>query len=112
MTLSRAYGVKLWTFWQNLSQLRRAYPSSWETLIDNAAVLQLFGIGNERIRREYAALAGLEPRDLARFQGTEQLLVVRGEARRCWLPNYLRDPAYAGKAAPNPFYQGARERGI
>ncbi|WP_375413007.1 type IV secretory system conjugative DNA transfer family protein [uncultured Bradyrhizobium sp.] len=37
------HGVRLWAVLQDLSQLRTAYPKSWETFLGNAGVLQAFG---------------------------------------------------------------------
>lgn len=37
------FGLKLWVILQDLSQLRRDYPDSWETFIGNAGVKQFFG---------------------------------------------------------------------
>jgi type IV secretion system protein VirD4 len=36
------FGVKLWAVLQDISQLRRHYPSSWETFLGNASVVQCF----------------------------------------------------------------------
>lgn len=105
MTLARSYGVQVWSFWQSLSQLRRYYPNSWETLLDNTAILQMFGAKNQRLRNEFAALSGWDREEVADLSPEEQLLIVEGEPRRCWLPNYLRDPAYEGLAAPNPLFE-------
>ena len=41
--LMAGYKVKLWTVLQDLSQLKSAYPQSWETFIGNTGVLQAFG---------------------------------------------------------------------
>lgn len=43
ITLMRGYGVRVWTFWQDLSQLRRTYPDDWESLLNNCATHQYFG---------------------------------------------------------------------
>lgn len=37
------YGLKLWTIWQDLSQLKRHYRESWETFLGNAGTLIFFG---------------------------------------------------------------------
>lgn len=37
------FGVKLWAVLQDLSQLKRHYPKSWETFLGNAGVIQAFG---------------------------------------------------------------------
>lgn len=37
------FGLKLWIILQDISQLKRDYPSSWETFLGNAGVKQFFG---------------------------------------------------------------------
>lgn len=40
--LMAGYGVKLWSVWQDLGQLKRHYRESWETFLGNAGILQCF----------------------------------------------------------------------
>ena len=37
------FGVKLWSIWQDLSQLKKNYRDSWETFIGNAGTFTAFG---------------------------------------------------------------------
>lgn len=37
------FGLKIWSIIQDLSQLKRDYPESWETFLGNAGVIQCFG---------------------------------------------------------------------
>ena len=37
------FGVRLWTIWQDLSQLKDIYPKRWETFIGNASLFTVFG---------------------------------------------------------------------
>lgn len=37
------FGLKLWAILQDLPQLQRHYPASWETFMGNAGLLQFFG---------------------------------------------------------------------
>lgn len=37
------FGLKLWIILQDISQLKRDYPNSWETFLGNAGVKQFFG---------------------------------------------------------------------
>lgn len=46
------FGLKLWTFLQDLSQLQRDYPKSWETFLANAGICQFFG-NSDRSTLEY-----------------------------------------------------------
>ncbi|HQY32179.1 MAG TPA: type IV secretory system conjugative DNA transfer family protein, partial [Thermomicrobiales bacterium] len=38
MTLLRGFGVQTWTFWQSFSQMRRLYPTDWQSVIENCSV--------------------------------------------------------------------------
>lgn len=40
--LMAGFGLKLWTVWQDLGQIKRLYRESWETFLGNAGVLQFF----------------------------------------------------------------------
>ena len=31
VTLLRGYGLQVWSFWQDLSQVRNLYPQDWQT---------------------------------------------------------------------------------
>ncbi|PHQ31492.1 type IV secretory system conjugative DNA transfer family protein [Rhodopirellula bahusiensis] len=37
------FGLKLWAFWQDLTQAKEIYGERWETFIANAGVMQCFG---------------------------------------------------------------------
>lgn len=37
------FGVKIWSIWQDLSQLKKNYKDSWETFIGNAGMITAFG---------------------------------------------------------------------
>ncbi|MES2717836.1 MAG: type IV secretory system conjugative DNA transfer family protein [Pseudomonadota bacterium] len=41
------FGLKIWSIVQDLSQLKRHYPQSWETFLGNAGLLQFFGNTDE-----------------------------------------------------------------
>jgi type IV secretion system protein VirD4 len=46
VTLLRGAGLQVWSFWQDLSQLRQHYPHDWETMLNNAGLIQLLSVGN------------------------------------------------------------------
>ncbi|SFQ32980.1 type IV secretion system protein VirD4 [Variovorax sp. OK605] len=48
------YGLQIWTVLQDLSQLRRDYPASWETFLGNAGMKQFFG-NTDHTTLEYIA---------------------------------------------------------
>lgn len=102
LTLLRGYGVQTWTFWQDLSQLRQLYPQDWQTIVNNSAITQVFGMTNHLMAAECAALLGLAPDTLLRMPDGEQMLYRAGEgvtsAHRL---DYLRDRRFAGRFDAN-----------
>lgn len=48
MSFMPEYKLQLWTIWQDLNQMKKMYPTSWETFISNSAVTTWLGMeGNE-----------------------------------------------------------------
>lgn len=108
VTLLRGYGVRVWSFWQNLAQLRQCYPRDWETMIDNSKVIQAFGVTNYRMARELAEIFGIDdPRIMMRLP-KDGLIMVSGpeEARTLRRVDYLSDPLFEGRFDPNPLASG------
>lgn len=52
------FGVKLWAILQDLTQLRRHYPNSWETFLGNAGLIQAFGNSDATTTKYLSALLG------------------------------------------------------
>jgi len=46
MGLLAGYGVRIWTIWQDLSQLKHIYNQRWETFMGNSGILQFFGLND------------------------------------------------------------------
>jgi type IV secretion system protein VirD4 len=106
ITLLRGYGLRTWSFWQDLSQLKMAYPADWQTMVNNCEVLQAFGFANAGVARDGAELTGYHDwRALQDLEAEEMVLAIAGDqpviARK---PNYLFDPAFGGLFDPNGFY--------
>lgn len=108
MTLLRGYGLKVWAFFQDLSQLRRLYANDWQTIINNAAVFQTFGVTNHVMAREMSDILGdVDAFALRALARSEQVVFrAREHAQICRLPDYLRDPVFAGRFDPNPMFMG------
>jgi type IV secretion system protein VirD4 len=104
ITLMRGYGVKTWSFWQDVSQLKRIYAGEWETMINNCSVLQTFGANNFPSAKDMSALTGFyDPYRLLDMSFHEMVLQVAGdEAVIAQRPNYLTDPVFAGTFDDNP----------
>lgn len=109
MTLMRGYGVQTWSFWQDVSQIQRLYADDWQTMVNNARVIQAFGANTLLAARGVTELTGYAPPSaVLGVEPEEMILQIAGDepvlARK---PNYLADPAFAGLADPNPFYEAS-----
>ncbi|MGE3142027.1 MAG: type IV secretory system conjugative DNA transfer family protein [Hyphomonadaceae bacterium] len=107
MTLLRGYGLQVWPFFQDLSQLQRLYPNDWRTIFNNAGVFQLFGVANHLMARESADLIGDIDADVLRAMAkNRQVIAVSGDkAMNARLPDYLEDKPFAGHWDPNPMFE-------
>ncbi len=111
ITLCRGYGLQAWSFWQDLSQIKRLYEIGWETMVNNCDVLQIFGAKNFMVASEFAEIVGVEPDEIKDIGGDEQVLVMKGEdAVRARKFDYLKNSRFAGKFDPNPLYSLANTR--
>jgi type IV secretion system protein VirD4 len=57
ISVARAYGVRLWTVWQDLHQLESTYEKSWSSLLGNS-VFQTFGINDFKTADYLSKLLG------------------------------------------------------
>ncbi|NBD95291.1 MAG: type IV secretory system conjugative DNA transfer family protein [Gammaproteobacteria bacterium] len=108
VTLLRGYGVRTWSFWQDLSQLQTLY-ADWETLYNNTRYIQAFGIGTHLLANKVAGLLNL-PGDIdpLRLDADKLILAEAGRsARVATKPDYLNDPCFEGLYDDNAFYQPA-----
>jgi type IV secretion system protein VirD4 len=115
VTLMRGYGVKCWSFWQDLSQLQRIYPLDWQSIVNNCGVQQYFGMSLPQAAAEIDAyLGGASPRPMAQVADDDAVLIRRGHhAQIVRRPNYLRDRMFAGTFSSNPFFaDGSRVEGF
>ena len=112
ITLMAGYGVRAWTFWQSLAQIRTTYGAAYSTVLDNASVVQTFGAGHHHAAAELARVLGGTAEELLGLGADEQLVAMAGQpARRARKLNYLRDPRYRGRYDPNPLHEPEPQRG-
>jgi type IV secretion system protein VirD4 len=107
ITLLRGYGLQTWSFWQDLSQLKRLYPDDWETMYNNCRAHQFFGITTPYLAEQVSGLTLHDDLfEVLELDRDEMLLGLAGErpviAQR---PNYLSDTPFRGRFDPNPYYQ-------
>ncbi|WP_386683041.1 type IV secretory system conjugative DNA transfer family protein [Loktanella sp. R86503] len=102
-TLLRGYGVQVWSFWQDLSQLQAAYPDVWPTIINNCKVFQAFGCATPMMAKAMEDIFMVPASTVLDLEKDEMLLSVYGDepviARK---PVYYSDPAFAGLFSKNP----------
>jgi len=102
ITLLRGYGLQIWSFWQDLSQIRLLYPKDWETILNNSAVLQTFGVTNHLMASEWSKVVNWDSQELHDLHPEDALVMIHGEGcRRCRRPDYLTDQAFADHFDPN-----------
>jgi type IV secretion system protein VirD4 len=107
MTLLRGYGLQVWPFFQDLSQLQRLYPKDWRTIFNNAGVFQLFGVANHLMAKESSDLIGDIDADVLRGMPMDRQVVAQSgkKALSCRLPDYLEDTAFKGLWDQNPMFE-------
>lgn len=107
-TLARSYGMRVWTFFQDIAQIQAKLPEAWSTVISNTAALQAFGLPNLLAARQMAQVLGDFSEDtLLQLDPANLVLQVSGQrgqlARRL---DYLTDPAFGGLFDPHPMLGG------
>ena len=107
VSLLRGYGLQLWTFWQDLSQMMRLYPNNWESLVNNAAVLQAFGVPGHASRNSWRVILGDDAQLASELHAEEMLVAITGRpTARHTRANYLTDKAFAGRFDANHRFLG------
>ena len=91
----------MFTFWQDLSQLRLLYPHDWETILNNSGVLALFGL-TPLMCRSWSEVLGVDPVELRNLGADEAFFVHQRGLSGSAPPDYLRDSLFAGLFDPNP----------
>lgn len=107
VTLLRGYGVKVWSFWQDLAQIRAIYGDEAFSLLNNCAIQQFFAPASPHAAAELDAyLAGSYPKPLTSLRDEDVLITRRGQRPSlCRRLDYRRDAMFAGRFDPNPFYK-------
>ncbi len=113
ITLLRGYGVRVWTFWQDISQLRNLYPNDWETILNNCRVQQYFGATTGIAAQTVSTVSGYGTAyDVMDLESDELILNIAGdEPVISAKPNYLWDPPFQGLYQNNPFYADIKSEG-
>lgn len=102
LTLFRGYSLRVWTFWQDMAQLRNTY-SDWESILNNSTTQQFFSPATPFARRlldEY--LCGAAPFEA--FRPGKAVLLTQGETSMVTRTDYRAERLFAGLSTPNPNY--------
>lgn len=108
LTLLRGYGLRVMAIIQSLAQLRALWPNDYQTIVDNCGTVVGFGLSRAALATPLAELLGDVSADTLMKLPAEHAIVSRighGSviARRL---DYLKDPLFAARFDPNPFYAG------
>lgn len=106
ITLGRGYGVRVHTFWQDLSQLMTCYPTEWRTIINNCGVKQVFGQTDAFMAAGIDELFQVSIKSLIKMRRHEQLLLRQSETVHATKLDYLRDRMFADMFDSNPYHGG------
>lgn len=102
LTLMRSYGVRVWTFWQDLSQLQQVYPIDWLSIINNSKVQQYFGAKSPPAKKALEHFFGNAWRP--NVSKDAQMLFDGDSLRVILRPDYRTDGIFQDLAAPHPFH--------
>ncbi|MEY9912049.1 type IV secretion system protein VirD4 [Catenulispora sp. MAP12-49] len=86
--------VRIWSFWNDVSQLRAGYPRGWPAMIAGSGAVQVFGTGDPEAAAEAATVLGLPPDEIRSLGAQDQIVRLDGAPRR------LRRLSMAGGAPP------------
>lgn len=87
----RGYGLQVWSFSQDIEQVRSYYPTSHSTLVNNAAVLQTFGISNSQMARPLAEIINISQSELLNMKTDHSAVFAKEQGTQTLrLPDYLK----------------------
>ena len=105
ITLGRGYGMQVWTFWQDMSQIKALYPAAWRTILANCDVYQFFGPRNQMISDDFAEVFGVDAEGVRRLRVSDQVTVIGGgTALRSTRLDCLYDTDFKEHCDVNPIY--------
>jgi type IV secretion system protein VirD4 len=99
VTLLRGYGLKVWMFFQDLSQLQRLYEKDWKTMVANCSAVQTFGVSRAVGNNDLADCLGYQdPKeifDLMSLHRKDQVVSLQGRGPQiCARPEYYSDACF------------------
>lgn len=117
MGLMAGYGMRLWPFLQDLSQLKATYGEAAQTFFANAGAIQWFGVNDIETAKQVSETIGqttvlmherdgdtksharslITPDELMTMDGDKQIVMLQGQRPALtWKIRYFDDPAFTG----------------
>jgi type IV secretion system protein VirD4 len=106
--LLRSYGIRIWTMFQDLGQIKQLYPQDWTTIINNCDVIQTFGIRTHLMAKDLADVLGVfTPAQLLALPADTAVLGRAGKASAIIKRlDYLKDKIFQDSGYEvNAFYE-------
>lgn len=75
----RGFGVKLWAVLQDITQIQRDYPKSWETFLGNAGLLQAYSINDLTTQKYLSERLGETTLEITNKQDVGSSAAMAGE---------------------------------
>lgn len=94
ITSPAANKLRIWTFWQDVQQIRTICPGSW--IFENCGAVQAFGTKDFDASSELAATLGVEPGMVQSLATYEQIASITGVPHRINKFDYRTDPLFKG----------------
>ncbi len=79
LTYAPGFGLRLWLIIQDIGQLKKNYPDSWETILGACGIKQFFGINDLPTAKYLSELLGEEEIDVPSVTLTKNQSETRGE---------------------------------
>lgn len=114
-------GVRVWGFFQDLNQIKRDYPHSWETFIANSETIQIMRVNDMTTARYFSEFMGnktaysgtqpvsrplMFPQEIMKMESDEIVILRAGKGpmKLKSIP-YFKEPRFDGKFRQNPLYR-------
>lgn len=79
LTYAPGFGLRLWLIIQDIGQLKKNYPDTWETILGACGIKQFFGINDLPTAKYLSELLGEEEIDVPSITLTKNTSETRGE---------------------------------
>lgn len=99
VTLLRGYGLQVWMFFQDISQMKELYGGDFNTMINNCGIVQAFGISRQLSASSLSKILGrYSATELLKLDKSEQVLsIAPAQVEIYRLMKYYRDKIFENK---------------